>query len=130
MPFYGGFISYMMYSEIKGKSIYELQKLCGQMITTDIKNRHLKKQEVAALAGVSAMTLYRLLNGENVSLDVLFRVLRAVKRDDLILNLVTPAPVRPMDLYYKFQNKRKEKNVLAEKDDSLDEIIALSEEKI
>lgn len=117
----------MIYSEVKSKSIYELQQLCGQMLVTDMKNRRLKKRDVAASAGIAPMTLYRLLRGENVSLDVLFRVLKAVQRDDLILNLITPAPVRPMDLYYKFQKKKsRKKESEPEETDVLDKIMALS----
>ena len=125
------FVQYMEYSELRGKSIYELQLLCGQMLDTDIKNRRLKKRDVASLAGIAPVTLYRLLNGENVSLDVLFRVLRAVQREDLILDLVTPAPVRPMDLYYKFKKKSKAKTLPEEDEDtSFDEILELSGGKL
>ena len=108
----------MTYDEIQKYPICDLLKVLGQTIQEDIKNKHLHKQDICRMSGVSAMTLYRLCNGENVSLDGLFRVLKAVGRYDSLELLLTPTQPSPMDLYYKHRKKSRKRKV---KEDTADE---------
>ena len=101
----------MTYDEIQKYPICDLLKVLGQTIQEDIKNKHLHKQDICRMSGVSAMTLYRLCNGENVSLDALFRVLKAVGRYDSLELLLTPTQPTPMDLYYKYRRKSRKRKV-------------------
>jgi transcriptional regulator with XRE-family HTH domain len=111
----------MTYDEIQKYPICDLLKVLGQTIQEDIKNKHLHKQDICRMSGVSAMTLYRLCNGENVSLDALFRVLKAVGRYDSLELLLTPTQPTPMDLYYKYRKKTRKKKVKKEPEEKVDE---------
>ena len=113
----------MTYDEIQKYPICDLLKVLGQTIETDIKQKHLHKQDICRMSGVSAMTLYRLCNGENVSIEVLFRVLKAVGRYDSLEVLLTASDVPPIDLYYKLkkQNKKKAKKEISKNDEEFDE---------
>ena len=117
----------MTYDEIQTYPICDLLKVLGQTIENDIKNKHLHKKDICRMSGVSAMTLYRLCSGENVSLDILFRVLKAVGRYDTLDLLLTPTKPSPMDLYYKMK-KRTRKRKIEEVDDSQKEDFDFSQE--
>ncbi|MCR4899775.1 MAG: helix-turn-helix domain-containing protein [Treponema sp.] len=89
----------MTYSNIKNKSSLDLCLSLGQSIDTDIKQKHLPKQEVAQRAGITVGTLNRICEGKNVKLQSVIKVLKVVNRDSALMALVTPSPVEPISLY-------------------------------
>ncbi len=100
----------MLYSDIQALSIHSLIAEIGETIETDIKTKHLKKQDVAKMAGINYMSLYRLLNGENYSIDSLLKVLKVLEKYDAIDSLITPIPINPIDLYPKLKKGKKKQN--------------------
>lgn len=96
----------MLYNEIQKLSINDLIIEIGKTIEADIKTKHLKKSDVAKRAGINYMSLYRLLNGENYSIDTLLKVLKVLEKFDAIDCLVTQIPVNPIDLYSKFKKRK------------------------
>lgn len=97
----------MLYNEIQKLSINALIIEIGKTIEADIKTKHLKKSDVAKMAGINYMSLYRLLNGENYSIDTLLKVLKVLEKFDAIDCLVTQIPVNPIDLYSKFKKRKR-----------------------
>lgn len=58
-------------------------------------------------AGLSRATLYRLLAGENVSTEVLLRVLRALGRIDLLTELTRPPEPTPLERFAQSRARKK-----------------------
>jgi len=80
----------MLDFDIKIASLQELLKKTGACIESDIKSQKMTKLEVAQKAGITEMSLYRLIKGENSNLMTLYRVLRVINRTDIIEALITP----------------------------------------
>ena len=60
-------------------------------------------------SGVSRSTLGRLFRGKPVSTDVLFRILRALERWDILDLLTEPPRLTPIEQWTKEQNSRKKR---------------------
>lgn len=111
----------LTYEEIKKYPICDLLKALGQTIQKDIKQKGFHKKDLCRICGISTMTFYRLCNGENVSLDALFRVLKAIDRYDTLELLLTPLPPPPIDLYYKMKKTKRAKKLPKKTEESLPE---------
>jgi len=83
--------------------------LLGNAISEDIKNKKIKKGEIAKKAGITPMSLYRLCKGENSSVETLFKVLKATGKLSAIDALITASPPDPMSFYKKFKKKKNKK---------------------
>lgn len=99
----------MLYDEIRALSIKSISQEIGKTLKKDIKTKHLSKSFVAKKAGITNMSLYRLLKGENCSIDTLLRVLKVLEKYDAIDSLLTAIPVNPIDLYSKIKKKQADK---------------------
>ena len=109
----------MLYSDIEKLSSKDLCLHIGNAIKEDIKTKKLKKGIVAKNAGITTMSLYRLCNGENSSVETLLKVLKAIGKFDAIDALVTPCPPEPMSFYKNFKkqkNKKAEENIVTRED--------------
>jgi hypothetical protein len=76
--------------------IESLQGALGAALDEAI-DRQGGKVAFARRAGLNRATLYRLLRGQNVSTDVLLRVLRELGRFDLIASLIEPPEPSPLE---------------------------------
>lgn len=99
----------MLYNEIQTLSIKSISQEIGKTLEKDIKTKHLTKTFVVKKAGITNMSLYRLLKGENCSIDTLLRVLKVLEKYEAIDSLVTAIPVNPIDLYSKIKKKQANK---------------------
>lgn len=84
----------------------EVIKLLGQSISTDIKQKHLKKKDVAQAACITEVTLHRICVGENVKLESVIKVLQVINRTSTLTALINPLPVEPMSLYPQMVKER------------------------
>jgi len=96
----------MLYSELTNNTPQKMCALIGQSIETDIKQKHLKKKDVAAQAGITTMTLHRICTGENVKLENVISVMQVINRFSALQAMVTPLPVEPMSLYKEMVAER------------------------
>ena len=99
----------MLYSELMKSSALDLCLSLGKSIEIDIKQKHLKKRDVAKEAGITEVTLHRICTGQNVKLESVISVLKVINRYYALQGMVTPSPVEPMSLYddmVKERNKR------------------------
>ena len=55
------------------------------------------------------MSLYRLCKGENTSLEVYLKVLKAINRLDVVEAMTSATTVMPISYYESFKRKKKEK---------------------
>lgn len=97
----------MLAFSVNSFSAADLCVKIGESVAEDIKNKKLRKQDVAKKAGITPMSLYRLCNGENSSLETLLKVLKAIGRNDVIEAMITPEPPAPLSYLSKFKGKRK-----------------------
>lgn len=99
----------MLFSDIEKLSSRDLCFQIGNTIQEDIKNKKLKKGDVAKNAGITSMSLYRLCNGENASVETLLKVLKTIGKFDAIDALVTASPPEPMSFYKNFKKQKSKK---------------------
>lgn len=88
-------------------SISHTALIAGESLKKYIEQTGDDMQTFAAKAGISRVTLYRLLRGENSGTETLFRVLRALHRTDILLPLCNPPPESPELLYKKQSGQTK-----------------------
>lgn len=96
-------------NDAAGYSISHTALSAGQSLKAYIEQTGDDLQTFAAKAGISRVTLYRLLRGENSGTDTLFRVLRALHRTDILLPLCNPPPESPESLYKKNNTQKTKK---------------------
>jgi len=85
----------MIRIDINSATIEILQKAMGEAVAVHIRRQGTVKS-FAKESGVARATIYRLLQGETVGTDVLFRVLRTLNRTDLLQLLVNPPEESPL----------------------------------
>ena len=93
----------MQHLDVKSSTIESIQKAMGEALAGFI-SQHSDKSAFAKETGINRVTLYRLLNGENVGTDTLLRVLRALGRYDILDLLATPPEKTPIE---KLEKNRK-----------------------
>lgn len=104
----------MLEFELNSFSFKELLQQIGSSIESDIKTQKMTKQQVAQKAGITDMSLYRLLKGENSNLLTLLRVLKAINRTDIIESLVTPVKNNLADANTSVKPKKRKSDLLTE----------------
>lgn len=116
----------MLFSDNCSLSAVDLCRNIGEAVARDIKNKKLRKQDVAREAGITPMSLYRLCNGQNSSLDTYLKVLKAVGRTDIINAMLSTVNPEPMSYYRDFKKlikKNKPAAVNANAFEELDRLV-------
>lgn len=92
---------------LRAASIDALKEAIGENLKTLIKD----KSEIQVFCennDIAPSTLYRLLEGKNVSTDNFFRVLRGLELWDIFDTLVEPPRPRPVDVWNRTAYKVRE----------------------
>lgn len=79
------------------KDIRRRLQALGEQLAAQRLSRNLTQRDLAREAGTSVNTVRRLEAGENASLEVLVRVLDALKLADRLEALAPPVTARPVD---------------------------------
>lgn len=82
---------------LSDKDINRRLQALGEQLAAQRLSRNLTQRDLAQEAGASVNTVRRLEAGENVSLEILVRILDALKLADRLEALAPPVTARPVD---------------------------------
>lgn len=81
---------------MENKTVAEMESVLGEDLKNLRLSRNVDQRSLADRAGVSLRALQRLENGEGSSLTTLFKVLRALGRQDWLKGIAPVATINPV----------------------------------
>lgn len=76
-----------------------LEQQIGKNLKALRLDQNLNQSDLAEMAGVSRRTITSVENGQGCTLGTLIRLVRALKKEDLLSRLLEPPPISPTKLH-------------------------------